>query len=315
MNESTTKEETSSLEMEKPKAKLFDYKNYSIYRLLAYPFAIYFKQFFKYFLVALIPELIFFGIFRLVRLDITFNIVLGVFSADLDFASDAAAASFFILLLLAAFIFIFRSGLIATITWRSSQKGRANPFWAIEATFKQTTKFLLATIMMVFFLALPLMVIILSFIFSGNPILKGLTWTLMAIGVGLPLLFGSRICLFSTGITKDYFAAGTSFQKSWEFTKGKLWFRTLILLFVFVSLGFIGPLIVTNVLEGIYGFWAGFGMIFGRAFFYPLLDISLTLSYLNAEHLALDKAVFKEDIKRQQLLSEKFAESKKYRNL
>ncbi|MHA1124569.1 MAG: hypothetical protein ACTSO7_08065 [Candidatus Heimdallarchaeota archaeon] len=316
MTESLVKEETPSLEMEKPKRKLYDFENYGIFQLLAYPFVIYLKQFFKYFLIALIPEFIFFGIFQLIQIDVSYIYndahSFSYFDVKLDFQNDAAAASFFILLILGLILFIFRSGLISTITWKATEKqGRANPIWALEATFRQTSKFVLAAIIMLFFVALPSIFVILGILFSGNPRLQGLSWTLLVISIGLPLVFGSRICLFSTGITKDYFPAGTSFQKSWELTKGKLWLRTTILLVVFGTLGFLGPVILTQALTEIYGQWAAFGMIFGRALLYPLLDISLSLSYMNAESLAINKAVFKEDIKRQQLISEKFMQSKK----
>jgi len=307
----TKKVETPSLEMEKPKGKLFDYENYGLFHLLAYPFVFYFKQFFKYFIVALIPEFIFFGIFRLILIDISYNYAIGYFSAKIDFTSDAAAAFFMILLLLAVIIFLLRSGILSSITWRTMQKGKANPFWALEATFKQLWEFIVSAGIMIIFVAIPSIFLVLSFLFSGNSSLQGLSWSLMVISVGLPLIFGSRISMYSTGITKDYYPAGTAFQKSWEFTKGKLWLRTVILLSFFVTIGFIGPMILTTVLEGVFGFWASFGMIFVRALFFPLLDISLGLSYMNTESLALSRAVFKEDIQKQQLISEKFLQSKK----
>jgi len=315
MNESTIKEESPSIEIEKTKSKLFDFENYTILQMIAYPFAIYFKQFFKYFLIALIPEFIFFGIFQLVQIDVTFNVINGAWGVTFDPIADGADIAFIILLILAVIVFLLRSGIISSVTWKSAEKGRANPIWAVEATFRQTSKFVLSAIIMIFFMAIPSIFIILALIYSGNDRLQGLSWFLMTASLALPLIFGSRICLFSTGITKDYYPAGTSFQKSWEFTKGKLWLRTIILLTVFATLGVIGPLILTQVLEGIapanLRVWASFGMIFGRALLYPLLDISLSMSYMNAQSQALDKAVFKEDIKKQQMLSEKFMQSKK----
>ena len=207
--------------------RVADYHSYGLYHILLYPFAIYGKQFPKFFLLALIPEFIFFGIFRLVNIDINYSYTTGFFSAAIHFYndSDAVAAFFFILLFLAAIIFLLRSGTISAMTWKTIDTGKANPFWSLEATLKQFWKFVIATGIFIFALVIPFIFMLLALIFSGNDRLQGLSWFLLVVSIGIPLIFGSRISLYSTGITKDYYPAGTAFQKSWQYTKGKYWLR------------------------------------------------------------------------------------------
>ena len=103
------------------------------------PFIIYFKQFFKYFLIALIPELIIYGILRLAIIEIPISnydnyITLGF---SIDFYSDFGRDSFFILLILGLIIFVLRSSVITNIAWKTIEESKANAFLAIVNSFKK----------------------------------------------------------------------------------------------------------------------------------------------------------------------------------
>ena len=88
-------------------------------------------------------------IFQLVQIDVTFNVINGAWGVTFNPIAEGADIAFIILLILAVIVFLMRSGIISSVTWKSAEKGRANPIWAVEATFRQTSKFVLSAIIMI----------------------------------------------------------------------------------------------------------------------------------------------------------------------
>ena len=130
-------------------------------------------------------------------------------------------------------------------------------------------------------------------------------WFMIALSVGIPVILGSRISLFATGITKDKLTAGRAFQTSWYFTKSWNWLKTAILIVIFGGISFILPFFLTNYFNSTIGPWMGYIMIAVRAIFYPFFDIAMALNYLQSEYDVIDKATYKEEIIKQKKLSEK----------
>ncbi|MFW9923758.1 MAG: hypothetical protein ACFFDW_10785, partial [Candidatus Thorarchaeota archaeon] len=152
-----------------------------------------------------------------------------------------------------------------------------------------------AGMIFIFFLIIPSAFIIFAFLIGLR--MPGLSWFLICLAVGIPLILGSRISMFLVGVTKDKLPVGTAFQKSWDYSNRWEWLKTAIILLIFSLISIIGPIILTNMLNSMFNYyWIGLIMIVGRALCYPLFDISLTLNYLSCENDAINRAFFKKDI-------------------
>ncbi|MEA2070279.1 MAG: hypothetical protein U9O98_03220 [Asgard group archaeon] len=281
----------------------------SLAQLFYLPFKVYWREFLSFYILALLPEFLLFGIFRLITIRIPYYYGGSFFGFEMDLAYEGVARYLIPLAILTVLIFFFRSSVISNMSWRIANRGKSNPVWALDRSFKQSLNLLFGTIILVFFLSVPSMFFIL-----GDLLLLismyWLGWLLIALSVGILIILGSRLCLSIAVMSKENVRIGTALQTSWDSTADRDWLKIALVLFVFSLIGIIFPWVFSLSLGEIYGFWAGFGAIFLRALLYPLFDISLTLSYLNSANLALERSVFKEDIKKTQTLQEFFTGEK-----
>ncbi|HUU79095.1 MAG TPA: hypothetical protein VMX55_12175 [candidate division Zixibacteria bacterium] len=292
----------------KPKTWL-NYKDYNIFVLLIAPFRIYFKQFLKFFLVAIIPELLIFGLFYVVDIRLEYDFIIRRFTnLSIDFLDENAARYLIPMILVAIFMLILRSSIVTNIAWKTADKSKANVFWAMDLAFKRIKEIFLASFIFIIFMLIPGTLFILGVLLELR--MPGFSWLLIGFALGIPLLIGSRISLFVVGINRDLLPVGTAFQKSWYLTEKANWIKSLLVLFIYVILGIAMPWILTNYLINLYGDWVGIIMIFVRAILYPLFDISLTLTYLNIDANSLNNAIFKDDIIKQREMSEKLIKTK-----
>ena len=286
------------------KKKWLNYEEYNIFHLIIMPFVIYGKQFLKYFIFSVIPELLIFGIFYLIIFRFEYIHASGTFVIQLDFRQESAAYYFFILVIAAVLLVIMRSAVITTMTWKTVEKSKANPFWALEVAFKHFKQLFLAALMIIFALVIPIGIFILAVMIEVQ--MPGFAWMMISLAAGIPLILGSKICLFNVSITKDEHNFGRAFQSSWYLTTKANWIKTMVILTIYVSISIALPWALTNRWINIYGDWVGIVMIFGRALLYPLFDISLTLTHLHSDSKSLNEATFKDDILKRREISRKY---------
>lgn len=273
-------------------------EEYGIFKLLVAPFRIYFKQFFQMFSISLIPELLIFGIFYLVLVKLEYNFASQHFdNFSLDFRNEYVKPYLIPLIIIAILLIILRSSIITNICWKTVEKSKANVFWAIDTTIRRFKRLFVASLLLIGFLAVPVSIFVLAVLFNYQ--IPFVSWVLIVFSVGMPLLLGSKISLFIVGINKDELPVGTAFQRSWELTKRSNWLKTSLVVGIYVFISIILPWVLTNVLIGMTDDWMGIIMIVIRALLYPLLDCSLTLTYINNDFEILQQATFKDDIIKQ----------------
>ena len=273
-------------------------QEYGIFRLLAAPFVIYFRNFFKMFTIAVIPEFLIFGIFYLVLIDIEYDLTLNKFTSfGLDFRNEYVTGWLIPLIIFAVLLLILRSSIITNIAWKAVEKPKVNVFWAIDVTFRKIKQIFLASIILIGFLAVPGLLFIFAILFSYR--IPFVSWFLIAISVGIPLLLGSKLSLFNVAVNKDDQTVGRAFQHSWELTRRANWIKTVLVVGIFATISIILPWIFTNVFIGMVGDWMGYIMIIVRALLYPLFDTALTMTYIHNDLEILQNATFKEDIIKQ----------------
>lgn len=293
-----------TIEQETKKDTWLNYKKYNIFQLLLAPFLVYFKQIHKFFFISIIPEFLIFGFFYIVDFRLEYDIIIRRFTnLSIDFIDDQVAPYLIPMIIVGLFLIILRSSIVTNIAWKTIEQSKADMLWAIKSSFKQIKEIFLAAFIFILFLFIPGALFILGVLLElGMP---GFSWFLISFAVGIPLILGSRISLFVVGIGRDSLPVGTAFQQSWYLSRKANWIKNILVLFIFSLLAVIVPWILTNYLINIYGDWVGVVMIFGRALLYPLLDIALSLTYLQNDTSSLDRAVFREDIIKQREMSEK----------
>ncbi len=286
------------------------YNDKEIHKLLYKPFKIYGKQFLKYFFLALIPEFILFGISQIVIIKLSARDYLygPVIEFSMNFIGETRnqrenmMTAFAFLLLLVFIAIMYRSSLLTNITCKTIEEGKANVFWVIDRTFRKTKEILLLTLFLITIAALPFVLILLAVILQGSTFLYAYVfgWMIVSLAIAIPLIFYGRISMFIAGMCKDNLHVGAAIQTSWRLSSHKNYIRTTIVFIVFATLGLFLPWGLSLYFTQIYtGIWVQFGMIFVRGLFYPLFDIAFTLTYMNVEDLAIEKAVFSESIKEQ----------------
>ena len=279
-------------------------QEYGIFRLLAAPFVIYFRNFFKMFTIAAIPEFLIFGIFYLVLVDIEYDLTLNKFTSfGLDFRNEYVTPWLIPLIIFAVLLLILRSSIITNISWKAIERPKVNVFWAIDVTFRKIKQIFLASIILIGFLAVPGLLFIFAILFSYR--IPFVSWFLIAISVGIPLLLGSKMSLFNVAVNKDELTVGRAFQHSWELTRRANWIKTVLVVGIFATISIILPWIFTNVFIGMIGDWMGYIMIIVRALLYPLFDTALTMTYIHNDLEILENATFKDDIIKQRERSNK----------
>ncbi|MHA1212346.1 MAG: hypothetical protein ACTSSH_07780 [Candidatus Heimdallarchaeota archaeon] len=281
---------------------VIDYKKGNFFSLLGNSFVIYYKQFFKIFLISIIPEFIFFGIFRLVKFEIgnVYNdfIQATIFTIKVDFDSEFARSSFFVLLVLAIMLFIIRSSLISNITWKTAEKGKANIVWALESTVKKTREILMFTILAVVLAVFPLLLFIIAIMMQ--PRMPYIAWGMIFSAILIPLLFGNKISVFIPGMSKDNLHVGSALQKSWRLGSKENWVKSITMYFTLTTLCILGPYALGGYLNNISDLaYIGALMALMRGFIYPLFDIGFTMNYLHLDYQAVNNSVFRDDIIKQ----------------
>lgn len=288
--------------VEKKTTNNLNVNEYGIFRLIVAPFRIYFKQFIQMFTISLIPEMLIFGIFYLVLIDLKYNFISHQFIFSLDFRNEYVTPYLIPLIIIAVLLIIIRSSIITNICWKTVEKSKANVFWAIEITVKRFMQLFVASLILIGFLAIPALIFLFAILFNAR--VPFVSWILFAFSVVIPLLLGSKISLFVVAINKDELTVGRAFQRSWDLTRGSNWFKTSMVVGIYALISIILPWTLTNSFIGMTGDWMGIIMIFVRAVLYPLFDCSLTLLYFNNDYEILQHATFRDEILKQREKSE-----------
>ena len=285
------------------------YNEKEIPKLLYKPFLIYGKQFLKFFMIALIPEFILFGLNQIAFIDISVeSYIYGpVIELQLRFletengGEGIVTASVFILLF--AFLAImYRSAMISNITYKTVENGKANIFWAFDKSLRKTRDILLFTLFLLIIAAVPLIMVVLALIIQGSSFLYAYIfgWLIIIMAIVIPLTIYGRVSMFIAGMSKDNLHVGAAIQTSWHLSARENYYKTIIMFVLYATLGILLPwglgLYITQIYTGI---WVHFGMIFVRGLFYPLFDIAFTLTYMNLDEIAVERAVFSDSIREQ----------------
>ncbi len=275
---------------------------YGIFKLLVAPFRIYFRQFFQMFTISLIPELLIFGIFYLVLINLKYNFISHQFIFSLDFRNEYVTPYLIPLIIVAVLLFILRSSIITNLCWKTVEKSKANVFWAIDLTGRRFKELFFASLMLIGFLAIPALIFIFGILFNAR--VPFVSWIMLVISVGFPILLGSKISLFVVAINKEELSVGRAFQRSFDLTRSSNWLKTTMIVGIYAFVSIILPWALTNTFIEMTGDWMGIIMIFVRAALYPLFDCSLTLTYLNNDYDVLQHATFRDEIIKQREKSE-----------
>ena len=287
--------------------KFINYRNGRFHQLIGNTLKIYSRQFLLLFFLSLILEFAFFGIFRLVVINIglVYSIICDkmIFTVEIDFISEFGRACFFILLVVAFILFILRMSLITTTTWLTAENGRANIVVIFENTFKKIREILLFTILSFVILVFPAMLVIVGLLIQ--PKLFALSWAMIISAAFVPILFGSKILLFIAGMSKDNLHVGAAIQRSWTLTSKENYYKSTIVFLFFAILSIGLPWGLSSYLTQIISYaWVGIILAVGRALLYPMMDIAFTLFYLHLDFHAVERAAFSEEIKEQRKRSD-----------
>ncbi|HUT80159.1 MAG TPA: hypothetical protein VMZ29_03075 [Candidatus Bathyarchaeia archaeon] len=284
-----------------------DPKNGNYFRIIGKSFQIYFKQFFKIFPLAIIPEFLFFMVFRLVIIEITNDYIdlLGyvITLIKIDFINDFGEASFFILLLIALGMFIFRSAFVSNITWKTAENGKANFVWAMENTIRKIPQLLQFTLVTLVIAIFPILLLIIGLLMQVR--MPGIAWGMMIAAVLLPLLFGNKIAAFIPGMTKDNLHIGEALQKSWRYGSKENWFKSMSIYLTVFTLCILGPYTLSFYLKTEFSLNYIFILLaIGRALIYPIFDIAFTLNYLHIDYNSINRSAYRDEIIEQRKRSE-----------
>ncbi|MBN1329230.1 MAG: hypothetical protein JXA54_07130 [Candidatus Heimdallarchaeota archaeon] len=288
-----------------------DQKNNNYFKTMRYSFLIYFKQFFKFFLISLIPEFLFFAIFRLVILEISNDYIelldYVVTLIRVDFINEFGQAAFFILLLLALGLFIFRSAYVSSVTWKTAEKGKANFTWAMENTIQKIPQLIQFTFVAIVIGIFPILLLIVGLLMQVR--MPGIAWGMMIAAVLLPLLFGNKISAFIPGMTRDNLHLGEALQKSWRYGSKENWFKSMSIYLTVFILCIIGPYALSFYVKTQVSLnYIGILLAIGRALIYPIFDIAFTLNYLHIDQFAINRSAFRDEIIEQRKRSEELIE-------
>ncbi len=283
-----------------------NFKNTKYVELLYKPFLVYGKQFFKFFIIALIPELLFFGVTRLVIFSISpssMSIWGPAFEISLDFIGDLVTRDnyqtlFFVLIIPTIILYVYRSSIISNLGWKTIENGRVNFFWGLDRSFRKTKELFLFMLFIAGLIAFPALMITLGVILQGSSFMYAyvFSWMFILGALIFPLIFYSKTSMFIAGMSRDNLHVGAAIQTSWQYASRKSYYRVTSTFILFLTLGVLLPWGLSLYFTQIYGMWATFGFVFVKAFCYPVFDISLTLNYMNQEYYSVDKAVFRDAI-------------------
>ncbi|MCK5046399.1 MAG: hypothetical protein KAS22_07455 [Candidatus Heimdallarchaeota archaeon] len=282
-----------------------NYRNAKYVELLYKPFLVYGKQFLKFFIIALIPELIFFGVTRIVIFSVSpTSVIWGpAFAVSLDFIGDLVTRDnyqtlFFVLIIPTIIMFIYRSSIVSNLGWKTIETGKANLFWSLDRSFRKSKELFVFLMFIAGLIAFPALMIVLGVILQGSSFMYAyvFSWMFIIAAIVFPLIFYSKTSMFIAGMSRDNLHVGAAIQTSWQYSSRKSYYRVTSTFVLFLILGVLLPWGLSLYFSQIYGFWATFGFVFVKAFCYPLFDISLTLNYMNQEYYSLDKAVFRDAI-------------------
>lgn len=283
-----------------------NYRNARFVELLYIPFLVYGKQFLKFFIIALIPELIFFGVSRLIIFSVSpsttaiwgpaFNVSL-VFRGDLE-TRDNFQTLFSIMIIPTIIFFVYRSSIISNLSWKTIEEGKVNLFWSLERSFRKSKELFVFLLFIAGLIAFPALMITLGVILQGSSFMYAyvFSWMFIIGALVVPLIFYSKTSMFIAGMSRDNLHVGAAIQTSWQFSSRRSYYRVTSSFMIFLTLGILLPWGLSLYFSQIYGLWATFGFVFVKAFCYPIFDISLTLNYMNQEYFSLDKAVFRDAI-------------------
>ncbi|MBK5113264.1 MAG: hypothetical protein KGD59_02240 [Candidatus Heimdallarchaeota archaeon] len=300
---------------EEPKSWI-SYKKAKFVELLYKPFIVYGKQFFKFFLVALITEFIVYGVSLLFQIDITVQPTFNgpALGAVLEFRGDADTVENFqtllaVLALPTILIFLYRSTIISNMAWKTIEDGKTNVFWSISRSIRKTKELLVFLAFIGTLIAFPVLLIILGIILQGHTFLYAYVfgWMFVIFSIVIPLIFYSRSSLYIAGMAKDNLHVGAALQTSWQFSARRNYYRVTFTFIIFLILGLLIPYGLTLYLTNIYSGWADkilLIMVFVKALLYPLFDIGLTFNYMHLEHHSVEQAVFRDAIIEQKKRSE-----------
>ncbi len=290
--------------MEEPKSWM-KFKKVKFVELLYKPFLVYGKQFLKFFIIALIPELIFFGVTRLIIFSISpVTVVWGpAFAISLDFIGDLITRDqyqtlFFVLVIPTIIMYVYRSSIISNLSWKTIETGKANLFWSLDRSFRKSKELFVFLMFIAALIAFPALMIVLGLILQGSSFMYAyvFSWMFILAAIVFPLIFYSKTSMFVAGMSRDNLHVGAAIQTSWNYSSRKSYYRVTSAFILFLTLGILLPWGLSLYFTQIYGFWATFAFVFVKAFFYPLFDISLSLNYMNQEYYSIDKAVFRDAI-------------------
>ena len=282
-----------------------NFKNAKFVELLYKPFLVYGKQFLKFFIIALIPELIFFGVTRLVIFSISpVSAIWGpAFGVSFDFTGDLVTRDnhqtlFYVLIIPTIIMYVYRSSIISNLGWKTIETGKANFFWSLDRSFRKSKELFVFLMFIVGLIAFPALMIVLGLILQGSSFMYAyvFSWMFILGAIVFPLIFYSKTSMFIAGMSRDNLHVGAAIQTSWQYSSRKSYYRVTSSFILFLTLGILLPWGLSLYFSQIYGFWATFGFVFVKAFCYPLFDISLTLNYMNQEYYSIDKAVFRDAI-------------------
>ncbi len=290
------------------------YKDAKFVELLYKPFLIYGKQFLKFFIIALIPELVLYGLSRLIIFSISpssMSIWGPAFDVTFEFVGtidtrDQNQALFFTMLLPTILLFVYRSSIISNISWKTIEGGKANIFWCLDRSFRKTKEILLFLLFIAGLIAFPALMVTLGVILQSSSFLYAYVFSWMFIfgALLIPLIFYSKTSMFMAGMSKDDLHVGAAIQTSWQYSSRSNYYRVTSSFIVFLTLGILLPWGLGIYLGQIYGHWLIFGFVFVKAAFYPIFDISLTYNYMHLEYYSIDKAVFRDAILEQKKRSQ-----------
>ncbi len=294
------------------------YKNAKFVELLYKPFQVYGKQFLKFFLIALIPELIFFGVSRLVFFSVspsTTAIWGPAFNVSFSFRGDLGTREnfqtlFSVMIIPTIIIFIYRSSIISNLGWKTIENGKANLFWGLDRSFRKSKELFVFLLFIAGLIAFPALMIILGVILQGSSFMYAyiFSWMFIIGALIFPLIFYSKTSMFIAGMSRDNLHVGAAIQTSWQYASRKNYYRVTSSFIIFLTLGVLLPWGLSFYFSQIYGLWVTFGFVFVKAFCYPIFDISLTLNYMHLEFFSIDKAVFRDAIIEQKKRSNEIIE-------
>ncbi len=299
----------SELELE------FKPRDGNYFRILGKSFKIYFKQFFKIFLISLIPEILFFAIFKLVILNIS-NIIFDshpVTSISIDYTNDFGQAAFYILLVMGLGIFIFRSAYVSSVTWKTAENGKANFAWALENTAKKIPQLIQFTLLTLVIAVFPIILLTIGLLMQLR--MPGIALGMIIAALFLPLLFGNKLTAFIPGMTRDNLHIGEALQKSWRYGSKENWFKSMSIYLTVAVLCIFAPYALSFYVKTQMPLnYIGILMAVARALIYPIFDISFTLNYIYIDKFALNRSAFKEEIMEQRKKSEELIKQGYKRN-